>query len=149
MHKLVRQKVNLSAIEYRARPFEAFGRLREMGALVPARLPLLGKIWLVTTYDAVDEVLKNDKLFCRNPRNAGRRNFLLFRLMMPGLFRRMSQNMIAADEPDHRRLRSLVDQAFQRQNISELRPRIEELADQQLDRVAQVAAQNGGEVDSQ
>jgi len=71
----------------------------------------------------------------------------MFQLMMPGLFRRLSQNMISVDEPDHRRLRSLVDQAFQRQNISELRPRIEELADQQLDRVAQVAAENGGEVD--
>ncbi len=118
-----------------------------MGALVPARLPLLGKLWLVTTYDAVNEVLKNDKLFCRDPRNAGKRNFLMFRLMMPGLFRRLSQNMLGADEPDHRRLRSLVDQAFQRQNISELRPRIEDLADQQLGRVAHVAAENGGEVD--
>ena len=147
MHKLARQKINLSAIEYRARPFEAFGRLREMGTLVPARLPLLGKIWLVTTYDAVNEVLKNDKLFCRDLRNVGNRRFLMFQLMMPGLFRRLSQNMLGKDEPDHRRLRSLVDQAFQRQNISELRPRIEKLVDRQLDRVAQVAAENGGEVD--
>jgi len=147
VHKLARQKIDLSAIEYRARPFEAFGRLREMGPLVPARLALLGKLWLVTTYDAVDEVLKNDKLFCRDPRHAGKRKFLIFQLLMPGLFRRLSQNMVGADEPDHRRLRSLVDQAFQRQNISELRPRIEELADQQLDRVAQIAAHNGGEVD--
>ncbi|MCH7728986.1 MAG: cytochrome P450 [Planctomycetes bacterium] len=137
----------MSAIEYRAKPFEAFGRLREKGTLVPARLPLIGKLWLVTTYDAVDDVLKNDKLFCRDPRNAGRRKFLMFQLLMPGLFRRLSQNMIAADEPDHRRLRSLVDQAFQRQNIAELRPRIEELVDQQLDQVAQVAAQNASEVD--
>ena len=147
MSKLVRQKINLSAIEYRARPFEAFGRLREMGTLVPTRFSLLGKIWLVTTYDAVNEVLKNDKLFCRNPRNAGKSNYLMFQLMMPGLFRRLSQSMIAADEPDHRRLRSLVDQAFQRQNISELRPRIEELVELQLDEVAQVAAQNDGQVD--
>ena len=50
----------------------AFGRLREMGTLVPARLPLMGKMWLVTTYDAVNDVLKNDKLFCRDHRNAGR-----------------------------------------------------------------------------
>ena len=147
MQELSRQKINLSAIEYRASPFEAFGRLRELGALVPARLPLLGNLWLVTTYEAVDEVLKNDKLFCRDPRNAGRRNFLTLQIMLPGLFRRMSQNMVAMDEPDHRRLRSLVDQAFQRHTISELRPQVEELVDQQLDRIAQVAAQNAGEVD--
>jgi cytochrome P450 len=55
--------------------------------------------------------------------------------------------MIGADEPDHRRLRSLVDQAFQRQNIAQLRPRIGELTHQQLDRVRQIAARNGGQVD--
>ncbi len=147
MQKLVRYKLSLSSIEYRARPFEAFGRLREMGTLVPARIAIFGNIWLVTTYDAVNEVLKNDKLFCRDPRNAGRNNFWLAHLMLPGLVRRLSQNMIGKDEPDHRRLRSLVDQAFQRQSISDLRPRMEELVDQQLDQVEQIAAQNGGEVD--
>ena len=118
-----------------------------MGAIVPARLPLIGKVSLATTYAAVSDVLKNDKLFCRDPRNAGRSNFLMFQLIMPGVFRRMSQNMLRADEPDHRRLRSLVDQAFQRQNILELRPRINDLVDGQLDQVAQIASQNRGEVD--
>jgi cytochrome P450 len=145
--KPARYKLQLSSIEYRARPFEAFGRLREMGTLVPARLPIFGNVWLVTTYDAVSEVLKNDKLFCRDPSNAGRSNFWMIQLMLPGLFRRLSQNMIGKDEPDHRRLRSLVDQAFQRQNISDFRPRIEALVDEQLDEVEKVAAQNGGEVD--
>ena len=107
----------------------------------------MGKIWLVTTYETVDEVLNKDQLFCRDPRNAGKRQFLMFRLLMPGLFRRLSQNMVAADEPDHCRLRSLVDQAFQRQSIAELRPRIEELVDHQLDQVEQVAVRNSHEVD--
>ena len=147
MQKSVRFRLRWSSIEYRATPFEAFGRLREMGALVPAHLPIFGNVWLVTTYEAVNEVLKNDKLFCRDPRNAGRNSFWAINLMLPGLVRRLSQNMIGKDEPDHRRLRSLVDQAFQRQRTSDLRPRIEELVDQQLDRVEQVAAQNGGEVD--
>jgi cytochrome P450 len=141
------QKINLSDVKYRAQPFESFGRMREMGTLVPARIPLIGKIWLVTTYDAVNEVLKSDKLFCRDPKNAGKRNFLVFQLMLPGLFRKLSQNMIGKDEPDHRRLRLLVDQAFQRQNISALRPRIETLTNHQLDVVAQAASAGGGEVD--
>jgi cytochrome P450 len=145
--KLARQKIALSDIEYRARPFEAFGRLRELGAIVPARFPFLGNLWLVTTYEAVNEVLKNDKLFCRDPRNAGKRNFLFLQLLMPGIFRRLSENMIGKDEPDHRRLRSLVDQAFQRQSILDMQPRLVELAQQQLDKVAHIAAENGGEVD--
>lgn len=147
MPKVVREKINLSAIEYRSQPFEAFGRLREKGALVPARLPLLGSVWLATTYEAVNEILKNDKLFCRDPRNAGRGNFLFFQFLLPGLFRRLNQNMIAADEPDHRRLRSLADEAFQRRSIDEMRPRIEQLVDKQLDEIDNLAAQNAGVVD--
>ncbi len=140
-------KINLSAVEYRAQPFASFGRLREMGILVPARLPLIGKTWLVTTYQAVNDVLKDDRRFCRDPRHAGTSNFLIFQLMMPGLFKKMSQNMLAKDEPDHRRLRTLVDQAFQRQSITDLRPRMEEITAEQLQRVAQVAAANRGTVD--
>ena len=117
--------------------------------MVPARLPLIGKLWLVTTYPAVDQVLKNDQQFCRDPKNAGKtyRWMLMFQLLLPGIFRRLSQNMIGMDEPDHRRLRSLVDQAFQRQSIGALQPRIEKLVDDQLETVAQEASRDGGEVD--
>ena len=107
----MRQKNDLSAIEYRERPFEAFGRLRDQGPIVRGRVfPLMGKVWLVTTYAAVDELLKNDKLFCRDPRNAGRSFVMLqvlVRMLMPGMFRPVSQNMISMDGQDHRRLRSL------------------------------------------
>ena len=140
-------KIDLTAIEYRQTPFESFGRLREMGPLVPARIWFIGKPWLVTTYDSVNEVLKNDTLFCRDPKNAGGRNLLFFQLMLPLLFRRLTENMISKDEPDHRRLRSLVDQAFQRQEISAMRSRVEELVDQQLDEIAKVSLQENGQVD--
>ena len=135
MPEIARQRINLTSREYRAEPFESFRRLREMGPLVPARLPLIGNIWLATSYEAVDELLKNDKLFCRDPRNAGKSNYWFFQLLMPGLFRHIANNMIAMDEPDHRRLRTLVDQAFQRQSIANMRPRIEQLVDEQLDSV--------------
>ena len=147
MHQVRRQSISLSSMEYRAYPFKAFGRLRELGPVVPARVSIMGKVWLVTTYDAVDELLKNDKLFCRDPKNAGRRNFLIFQLMLPLLFRRLTENMISKDEPDHRRLRSLVDQAFQQQSITELRPRVESLVDHQLDQISRVAEAHGGQVD--
>ena len=151
MSQLMGQTIDLTAIEYRERPFEAFGRLRGQGPIVRGRaFPLLGKAWLVTTYAAVDELLKNDKVFCRDPRHAGRKYIMLqvlVRMLMPGMLKPLSQNMINLDGADHRRLRSLVDQAFQRQSISQLRPRIEELVDQQLDRVEELAGQNENEVD--
>ena len=136
-----REKLSLTAKEYRANPFEAFGWLREKGPIVPARLPFIGNMWLATNYASVTDVLKNDKLFCRDPKNAGRRNFWIFSLMTPLLLRRLTQNMISKDEPDHRRLRSLVDQAFHRQEVTKMQPRVEQIVDQQLDRIEQLASQ--------
>lgn len=150
MSEVARKKFNLSAAEYQQAPFESFGRLREQGPIVPAKFPLIGDVWLATTFAAVDEVLKKDKLFCRDSKNAGQKKLKfekLLQLFMPGVFRRLSQNMIAMDEPDHRRLRSLVDQAFQRQSISDLLPQMEAIVDQQLDHAEQIALENGGEVD--
>jgi cytochrome P450 len=52
---------------------------------------------------------------------------------MPGSFRLMANNMLLKDEPDHRRLRKLVDQAFQRRHVRDMRGDIERLADRLLD----------------
>ena len=48
----------------------------------------------------------------------------------------MSQNLLAKDGDDHRRLRRLVSKAFTPRMIEQLRPRIQELADDLVDRVA-------------
>lgn len=146
MHKQARQKINLSGMEYRVTPFAAFGRLREMGPVVPARLSMIGKVWLVTTYDAVQDALKDHELFCREPENAGTRNFMMVRMLKPLGLGCLINNVINLDEPDHRRLRSLVDQAFHRQNIEEMRPNLTQHIDAQLDTFAEQLS-SGKEVD--
>ena len=55
------------------------------------------------------------------------------RWWMPGSFRLMANTMLLKDEPDHRRLRKLVDQAFQRRHVRDMRGEIERLADKLLD----------------
>jgi cytochrome P450 PksS len=52
------------------------------------------------------------------------------RWWMPGIFRTLSGNMLAADEPDHTRLRNLVDEAFRRRAILDMEPRILAIADE-------------------
>ena len=142
MSALNRQKINLAAREFRETPFEAFTRIRELGPVVPARIPLIGNVWLTTTYQAVADSLKNDQLFCRDPKNAKIKKFS-FMTVMPLLFRRMADNMVAKDEPDHRRLRSLVDQAFNRQEIGAMRPRVEEIVDAHLSGLEGAARETG------
>ena len=58
----------------------------------------------------------------------------------------MEQNMITQDEPDHRRLRSLVHQAFNRQSLGKMSARIETLTEDLLAR-AEAKSKTEGAVD--
>ena len=49
----------------------------------------------------------------------------------------MSENLLAKDGDDHRRLRRLVTKAFTPRMVEQLRPRIQEIADDLIDRVAE------------
>jgi cytochrome P450 len=99
-------------------------------------VPFLGRTWVATTYDAVNEVLKDDHTFVRSPERAGKRQPAGMRWWMPRTFRVLAQNMLGHDDPDHRRLRKLVDQAFNRQSVEGLRPRIGDICDELLGRMA-------------
>ncbi|MFJ2587309.1 cytochrome P450 [Streptomyces sp. NPDC087538] len=57
------------------------------------------------------------------------------------------QGMTTADGDDHRRLRSLVGNAFTARRVEELRPRIATVAAELLDRVDRSAAEGDGTVD--
>jgi cytochrome P450 PksS len=48
---------------------------------------------------------------------------------MPRIIRTLANNMLTMDEPDHTRLRSIVDEAFRRRAILDMEPRILEIAD--------------------
>ena len=49
---------------------------------------------------------------------------------MPGLFQALANNMLTNDEPDHTRLRSIVDEAFRRRAILDVEPRIMAIAEE-------------------
>lgn len=123
-----------------------FAALRQRGPILPAKLPLIGETWITTTFEATNRVLRDNKAFVNDPRNAGGRSTAGVKWWMPRWIRTMTQNMLGKDEPDHRRLRALVDDAFARQSIETMRPRLAELADEHLDNLER-AARDGGTVD--
>jgi cytochrome P450 len=128
--------INLTSQSFMRDPFPTLARLREAGPVVRIKLPFLGQTWIATTHEAVNEALKDDGTFVRNPRNAGKRQFAGMRWWMPRTLRVLAENMLSHDNPDHRRLRKLVDQAFNRQHVEGLRGRISDLCDHLLDRLA-------------
>src|ERR1700758_629265 len=127
------QKIDLGSQPFARNPYPTYASLREVGAVFQTRLPLVGKTWVATTYQAASEVLKDDETFVMEAKKVGKTLFSgIFRLM-PRTFRVASQNMLTSDNPDPRRLRRLVEQAFSRHSVESLRGRIGVLCDGLLD----------------
>jgi cytochrome P450 PksS len=79
--------------------------------------------------------LKDHQTFARDPANAGSRTQARILKVLPRTISLLALNMLGHDDPEHRRLRGLVDQAFRRRTIEAMRPMITEIADRLLDRL--------------
>ena len=139
--------IDLTSQAFKENPFPTLAQMRDAGPVIRVRFPLFGKVWMATTYEAVSDLLRDHRQFVQNPTSAGNSWMKTLLRWLPRTLKPLATNMLLRDPPDHRRLRSLVDQAFQRHSIEALRPRIEMLADEALDRLASEAARSGGTVD--
>jgi cytochrome P450 len=123
------RKIDLASHAFARDPFPTYARLREVGPVFQIRLPLVGKTWVATTYQAASEVLKDDETFVMEPRKVGKTLFSGVLRFLPRTVGVFSDNMLRHDNPDHRRLRRLVEQAFSRHRVENLRGRIGVLCD--------------------
>jgi cytochrome P450 len=140
-------RVDLSSQAFKQDPFPALARMRQLGPVIRARLPLFGTTWLATTHAAVSDLLCDHRRFVQNPTTAGNRWMGSFIRWLPRTLQPLSTNMLLRDEPDHRRLRHLVDRAFRARSIEALRPRLEVLADEAADDLARQASRAPDGVD--
>lgn len=114
-------QADFSSQAYFRNPAAEIEKLRAAGPVVEVRFPIVGTVWTTTTQDLADLVLKDSETFTLRKDDgvvAG------FRWWMPGLLRTLANNMLSMDEPDHRRLRDIVDEAFRRRAVLEMEPRI-------------------------
>ncbi len=129
-------KLDLASQAFGRDPFPTYARLREAGPVFQTRVPLLGKTWVATTYQAASEVLKDDAIFIMEPKKVGKTLFNGVLRLLPSMLRVLSENMLRHDNPDHRRLRRLVEEAFSRHSVEAMRGRIGDLCDGLLDGLA-------------
>ena len=126
-------RVDFQNVADKIDPFPFFARLRETGPVVPVKLPFVGKVWVTTTYEATSAMVKNNALFVQQSEHAGKSGVAGMAWWMPRSLKLLTNNMLLKDEPDHRRLRKLVDQAFRRRRVRDMRGEVEAFADSLLD----------------
>lgn len=115
--------------------FVVYARLLEEAPVCRGKVSFM-KVTLVSRYEDCRFVLTDDR-FVRNRsrlRHGGTaRGANPFPFPMPKNLRALSQSMIVDDDPEHRRLRNLVNKAFTGHVVSRLEDRVEALADELLD----------------
>ena len=113
--------------DYFRDPVAGIARLRAAGPVVEVHFPFIGKVWTTTTQALADQVLKDSATFTLRREDG---TVAGLQWWMPRIVRTLASNMLATDEPDHTRLREIVDEAFRRRAVIDMEPRILAIADQ-------------------
>ena len=134
-------RVDLFDPDFKANPYPTYARLRSEAPVHRVALPDGRGVWLVTRYEDVSAVLKDER-FVKDWRDAMTPEQLAQIPPIPEVMKPLARNMLDTDPPDHERLRSLVQKAFTPRLIERMRPRVQAIADDLLH-----AVQDRGEMD--
>jgi len=120
---------DIESAEFQSNPYPTYARLRAETPVSRVRLPGGQSAWLVTRYDDVAAVLKDERFVkdrsrVLSPEQAAKQPWI------PSLFKPLARNMLDVDPPDHTRLRQLVHKAFAPRLIERLRERVRTLTEE-------------------
>ena len=123
---------DLASPAFKANPYPFYARLRAEAPVWSTTLRDRRTAWLVTRYEDVAGVLKDDT-FAKDKLNAMDPEQRAKTPWVPGFLKPLERNMLDLDDPDHLRLRALVSKAFTPRLIERLRGQIEALCEELLD----------------
>jgi len=116
--------------EYKANPYAFYEELRRDRPVYKTLLPNGTEVYVVSRYEDVLAGLKDSRLIKDISKVRGKSFW-----EMIGIGRMRGKNMLRADPPEHGRLRSLANEAFKPKYVRELRGRIQQMADELIDKV--------------
>jgi cytochrome P450 len=134
------EDVDISKPRFQANPYPYYARWRTESPVRSVKLPDKRTAWLVTRYEDVAAVLKDERFGkdrFKTPERTAKQPW------MPKAFLPLAHNMLDQDPPDHTRLRALVQKAFTPRLVEGMRQRVQSLTDELLD----VAERGGGHMD--
>ncbi|MEL6298335.1 MAG: cytochrome P450 [Pseudomonadota bacterium] len=120
--------VSLGDNDYRANTAAPIAELHARGCPLWLKVPILGAVPAAYRHEDALRVLRDTDTFANDPRSAGKSGRLGISWWIPKTIRVLSDNMLGRDAPDHKRLRRLVNHAFNRRGIVSMGPRIEAIA---------------------
>src|ERR1700675_435323 len=120
-------QVDFASQDYFRNPAAGIEKLRATGPLVEVRFPIVGRVWTPTTQALADQVLKDTESFTIRKEDG---TIAGFRWWMPGIVRTLAKHMLSMDDPDHKRLRDIVDEAFRCRAVMGMEPYIQAIGDE-------------------
>src|SRR5258705_12073412 len=123
---------DFSSQDYFRNPGATIEKLRSQGPVVEVRFPIIGTVWATTTQALADQVLKDTDTFTIRREDG---NVAGLQWWMPGIVRTLANSMLSMDEPDHKRLRDIVDEAFRRRAVLDMEPHIQAIGDELADQL--------------
>lgn len=126
-------EIDILSPGFKANPFPLLARLRATEPVCHTVLPDKTLVWLLTRYEDVNALLKDDDRFAKYRYNAMSPEQLRKQPWMPPMFRPLERTMLDLDAPDHTRLRALVHKAFTPRVVEQMRTRVQTLANELLD----------------
>ncbi len=115
----------LSHPRFKANPYPFYARMRAETPVFQASVPFVLRGWLVTRYEDVVTVAKDERFSMDILSKLG--------WLQPAFARPLTRHMLSQDAPDHTRLRKLVSQAFTPGRIERLRDRIRAVCNELLE----------------
>ncbi|RIK42623.1 MAG: cytochrome P450 [Chloroflexi bacterium] len=128
-------KLDLFGPHFKANPYPTYATMRQ-AMPVYRRDAANGKsIWFITRYDDVAALLRDHTHFVKDVRNTMTPMERAQLPPTPPLVNLLSNHMLNLDPPDHTRLRTLVNKAFTAAVVQQMAGRVQDIADDLLDRV--------------
>lgn len=127
--------VDIASREFNQNPYPFYKMLRAEAPVHPVKVAgsYNKRAWLITRYDDVVSVLKDDARFIKHPTNALDQSQVKKLPWMPSMFKAFSANILYVDGADHLRLRGLIHKAFTPRMIEKMQGNVETLTNRLLD----------------
>ncbi|TNE45688.1 MAG: cytochrome P450 [Deltaproteobacteria bacterium] len=128
--------IKMNSKEFVQNSHETLAWLRENSPVSRLKLSMFRHAYLITRYDDVKSLL-SDKRLVKDPTNVQGNRRARRAMWIPKFAQPLMNNMLTMDDPDHRRLRSLVQQAFTPKRVASLAPIIQSITNRLLEQCLQ------------